>query len=70
MDNVIPLGNVIKLDKPVDYVLEETKGKLDSCVIMGFNEHDELYFAASMADGGDVLWLIEQCKLALLQVEI
>jgi hypothetical protein len=33
---------------------------------MGWDKKDDLYFASSIAEGGDVLWIMEQVKLALI----
>ena len=66
MDNVIPLGNITKLDLNPDIVLENTKGKLDNFVIMGWDKEGELYFASTFSDGGNVLWIMEKSKQALL----
>ena len=69
MGDIIPLGNVTKLDIPTDRIFEQAKGSCsDGVVIMGYDDDGELYFASSIADGGSVLWLMEQCKLALLEV--
>ena len=66
-DNVIPLGTVTKLEIPVDKVLEGAKGKLDGGVIViGWDHDGELYFASSMSDGREVLWLLAMCEKALL----
>ena len=66
MSKVIPIGGVTLLDIPEDQILENAKGKMDGVVLMGWDEGGELYFASSFADGGDVLWLMEKCKEALL----
>ena len=66
MSNVIPLNNVTKLDLPVDRVLESAKEALEGVVIIGYDKDGEHYFASTYSDGGDVLWLLEQCKKALL----
>ena len=42
----------------------------DGVVVLGFDDDGELCFASSIADGGTVIWLLEQAKLALLNVEI
>ncbi len=66
-DNVIPLGNITSLDLPTDRVLDAVKGDCsDGVVVVGFDNDGQLYFASSIADGGSVLWLLEQAKLALL----
>ena len=70
MSNVIPLGNVTSLDLPTDRVLDGAKGDCSKgVVVMGFDDEGELYFASSIADGGTVLWLLEMCKMRLLEVE-
>lgn len=68
-DNVIPLGNVTKLDLPTDRVLDAAKGHCsEGVVVLGFDDDGDFYFAPSIADGGTVIWLLEQAKLALLEV--
>lgn len=70
IDNVIPLGNVTRLNIPTDRVLEAAKGHCsDGVVVIGWDDDGTLYFASSIADGGDVLWLMEMCKKNLLEVE-
>ena len=66
MTNVIPFNGITKLEIPVDTVLDSAKTKLDSVVLCGFDNDGELYFASTCADGGEVIWLLEQAKLALL----
>lgn len=70
-DNVIPLGNITRLDLPVDRVLEMAKGEVEGggVVVLGWDKDGEMYFSSSFADGGDVLWLMEKAKLALLEIE-
>jgi hypothetical protein len=70
-DNVIPLGNITRLDIPVDRVLDAAKGELhgpSGVVVIGWDDDGELYFASSVADGGEVLWLLEKAKIALLEI--
>jgi len=70
MDNVIPIGGITLLDIPEDQILEQAKGKMNGVVLMGWDEDGDLYFASSFADGGSVLWLMEKCKEALLNIEV
>ena len=70
MGNVIDIGGITRLDLPPDKILEKAIGQLDSVVIMGYDKEGEEVFASSIADGGSVLWLLEQCKLKLLKVPI
>ena len=66
MSNVIPLNNITRLDLPPDRVLDGAKGKLEGLVILGYDKEGNEYFASTYADGGDVLWLLERCKVNLL----
>lgn len=68
-DNVIYLGCLTKLDLPVERVCDMAKDKMEHVVLMGWDKDGELYFASTFADGGEVLWLLEKCKQALLSVE-
>lgn len=70
MSNVIPLGNITSLDSPTDNVLEACKGHCSAgVVVIGFDDDGDFYFASSIADGGDVLWLMELAKKKLLEVD-
>lgn len=64
---VIPLGNVTRLDLPTDRVLDAAKNHCsEGVVIMGYDDDGTLYFASSIADGGSVLWLMEKLRQELL----
>lgn len=63
---IIPLNNVTRLDLPADRILEQAKEHMEHVVLLGWDKECELYFASSFADGGDVMWLLEKCKQALL----
>lgn len=67
-DKVIPIGGVTRLDIDPDQILDKTKGVMDSIVIIGYDKWGDEYFASSIADGGDVLWLLERCKIKLMEV--
>lgn len=69
MGKVLPFGGLTKLDIPVDHILEGAKGKLDSIVILGYDKEENEYFASSIADGGEVLWLLERCKIVLMGID-
>jgi hypothetical protein len=67
---VIPFTGITRLDLDPDDILDQSKGKLEGVVILGFLEDgSNTYFASSYADGGTVLWLLEKLKLHLLSVE-
>ena len=68
MSNVIPLGNVTRLDLDTNTVLDAAKGHCtDGVVVMGYDDDGEFYFASSIADAGSVLWLAEKMKQVLLE---
>ena len=69
MSNVILFNGITKLDLDPDMVLENTKGKLEGVILIGYDKEGEEYFASTYADGGDVLWLLERMKIRLLNVE-
>lgn len=68
MSNVIQFRGPTKLDLDPDTCLENTKGKLDRFVIVGYDKEGEFFFSSTMGDGGDVLWLMELAKKRLLEV--
>lgn len=64
---VLKLDMVTRLNIPPDRVLKAAVGRLDNVLVIGFDKEGEFYGAASFADGGDALWLMELCKRALLE---
>lgn len=66
---VLRFGGVTKLDLQPELVLQ---GALDEglkcAVVLGYAADGCEYFASSMADGADVLWLLERLKLKLLSM--
>lgn len=68
-DNVIPLGNVTRLDLPPDRVMDKAKENIgDGVVVIGWDKEGGVYFASSIADGSEVLWLMEIAKKRLLEI--
>ena len=71
MGKVIPYTGITRLDIPPDRLLEDLIGTgLEGFVVMGHDAKGEEFFFSTYVDGGTVLWLIERCKLHLLQVEV
>lgn len=68
MSNVIMFDGITTLDRNPDLILEEAKGELDSVLILGWDKDGEQYIGSSIADGGDMLWLMENAKLKLLTI--
>lgn len=67
MDNVMPFTGTTTIDRPADMALREALTKdLDGCFVVGRTKDGQLYFASSICDGGDILWLWELVKAELL----
>lgn len=65
--NVTVLPVTTTHDIPTERVLNGAMlAELKSCVVIGVTQEGELYFASSMADGGDVLWWMEKAKHTLM----
>jgi hypothetical protein len=66
--NVTILRQVTRLDLPVERVLH---GALDNglsdAVVIGWDKNGDFYFAATYADGANVLWLLELAKTKLIK---
>ena len=67
-NNVVMFNGVTRLDLPADRILDQAKGQCASVLVIGWANDGSTYFASSLADGGDVLWLLEGCKKQLLEV--
>ena len=67
-DNIIQFRGVNRLDIQPNKVLKGAVDQLDHVFIAGYDKDGEFYFASSMADGGDVLWLMEKAKNFLMNV--
>lgn len=65
---IIKFRGLTKLDLDPNTVLEGAVDQLEHVVVMGFDKDGEPYFASSMADGGDVLWLMETLKFRLFGI--
>jgi hypothetical protein len=67
-ENVVTFTGITRLDMPPDRILESAVGELQSVVVLGYDEDGDEFFASSLADGGEVLWLLERLKKKLLAV--
>jgi hypothetical protein len=66
-NNVIDLPVVTTLNLDPDRVLNKAIGELKEVIIVGYDKDGKEYFSSSVADGGDVIWLLERMKLKLLR---
>jgi hypothetical protein len=65
---ILEFTGVTSLDLDPDRVIDRAAGKLKSVIIIGYDHDGDEFFASSVADGGEVLWLLERTKLKLLRV--
>ena len=67
--DVVVLNTTTSLDIPPERVLDAAREReLTSVVVLGWLPNGEEYFAASIASGPEVVWLLERAKLALLNI--
>jgi hypothetical protein len=66
---IINFTGVTRLDLPADRVLEGAVGKLESVLVIGYDKEGNEYFASSIADGGAANWLLDRCKMKLLDID-
>ena len=70
MGDVVNLGGITRLDIPAGRVLEKAlEADLSEVVIMGRDQDGIEYFASSIADGADVVWLADRLKFKLISGE-
>lgn len=68
-DNIVILNMVTNLDIPVERVITgATEADLEQVIILGFDKDGAEYFASSVADGAQCLWLMERAKKKLLDI--
>jgi len=68
MSEVVQFRGVTKLDLDPDTILENNKGNFKHLVLVGYGHNEEFIFGSTIADGGDVLWLLEVAKVQLLRM--
>jgi hypothetical protein len=66
-NNITNIGGVTCLDIDADTVLTGNIGKFNSVVLMGWDKENEIVFASSLADEGEMLWLAEKFKTFLMK---
>ena len=68
-DNVVNFPGITTLDMDPERILEGArKANLSDIVILGYDQAGDEWFASSVADGAEVLWLLERLKLQLLRI--
>ena len=66
MGEIVQLPVITRLNLDADRTLESLGGKLEGFVLAGYDKDGNEFFSSTYADGGDALWLLERCKMALL----
>lgn len=67
--SVVDLPVITRLAGQPDRVLTKALGEgLSEAVVIGRDADGCFYFASSIADGADVVWLMESAKWRLLQI--
>jgi len=70
LGDVVLLNVITRLDIPVERVLDgATNAELEEVVVIGYDKEGEFYFSSNKANGGSVLWLLEQAKKELLNAQ-
>lgn len=65
---VTDIGAITRIDKPSAQVLDGAKGIVTGgVVVLGFDSNGDVYSASSIADGGEIMWLLEVLKKRLLE---
>lgn len=68
MGDVVLFNGVTRLDLPADRVLEQSIGRLEGAIVVGYDKEGNEYFCSSIADGADVVWLLERAKMMMLRM--
>jgi hypothetical protein len=68
MSNVVEFTGVTTLNIPADRILATARdASLKDVLVIGYRDDGSFYFASSLADGGDALWLLELTKRRLFE---
>ncbi len=68
-DNVVDFPGISTLDMDPTRILDTArKANLSDVVVLGYDAAGDEWFASSVADGAEVLWLLERLKLQLLRL--
>lgn len=65
---IASINGITSFDVDADNALFDLIGGLKSFVLCGYNHQGEEVFQSTVADGADALWIMERCKLKLLNI--
>jgi len=64
---IVPFPGPSRLNLPADRILSAAiDANLSEAIVIGRDKNGDEVFMSSVADGGDVLWLLERMKLRLM----
>lgn len=70
-DNIVNMadhGLITRVDLPAERILRPAlEADLEDAIVIGHRKDGEFYFAGTMADGGEVLWLMELAKKFMME---
>lgn len=68
---IIRFPGKTRLNVNAEAILQDAiEAGVDRVVVIGYTKDDEEYFASSIADGGEALWLAERFKHVLITFEV
>lgn len=59
-------GTLLEEDGDPNHILSQAYDEVESVVILGIGKDGDHYFASSVADGAEILWLLKKLELKLL----
>lgn len=65
---IVRFPGITKLDLDPDLILNAAIGKLQSVVVLGFDNDGNEYFAASYSDGADAVWHARRLEHKLMKI--
>jgi len=68
LSNVVVAPIVTTLEGRPDDALKHAIGELESVVVIGYTKSGEEYYASSIADGPNALWLIRRTEHKLIGI--
>lgn len=69
MGEVVVLPVITRLDISPELVLKAAlESGMTQVVVLGYTADGEEYFASSVANGSEILWMLERAKLKLLSM--
>ena len=68
MAEITQFPGITKMDIPPDRVLEAAKGRLKTCLVIGYTDDGALWTASSTSDMESAFYMMEQTRARLLEM--